>query len=97
MSEKEDFVSVERKKNLVSLLVHHISQFLLGSRLGGYDRDQLIKSKEIIQELKLLNPSEDFVSKLTVVEGKLNSINTEDDVDADLLDDIQASLDAMRI
>lgn len=104
MSELEEgFTSANRerkddkKRDLVFSLGHHIGHFLLIARLEGYDANHLRKSKEFIERLRSIDLSEKFASGLSALEEKLNSVNPEEEVNPDLVDDIKRIWDSIHL
>lgn len=85
---------LEEIYGLVSLLHHHVSHFLLGSRLAeakeGYHIAQLEKAIRITNELiKKINKPEQLL-KLQTFQKKINNIDINAAKDLELLDEVQS-------
>ena len=88
------FSESQEIRDQFSMLDHWTSHFLINSRLGNYNREELAKSIETINGLKGKVNDPDRVAKLEALLDKLNSIDFSEDPDPDLLDEIQTLLEA---
>ena len=81
----------EEIHGLVSLLYHHLGQFLMGSRVSkeGYYKEQLEKTIGVTDKLveKINNPEQ--LSRIKAFREKLNDINVDAEKNLELLNEIQ--------
>ncbi|GEM_PF-3819344 len=102
MTEGEEFIPERgRRENqevriLREALVHHVSTFIMSARLGEYDKARLAESKLALTRFKSKTLNPPLERSLVVLEQKLNSVNTENEVDLSLLDEIATDLDGVR-
>ena len=78
---------------------HHVSHFLLGSRLSEeYDVEQLQKSITALEFVSLqLDNNPEMKSKVNELHDKLGNIDINAPVDKELLNEIQDLLEKIKI
>lgn len=92
----QDPINIEQQKinDSVSIIYHHISHFLLISRMGDiYNQEQLDKSKSCLDELRLILHDPEKLKKLDDFVEKVNAIDTTIPKDDNVLKELQQSLE----
>jgi hypothetical protein len=86
--------SLEEKDNDIDMVVHHISHFILNSRLDDkYELEQIEKATEYINKLKQLLHSPEELQKLDEFTTKVNSVDLNSPKDNRLLDELDRLLE----
>jgi len=84
----------EKISGLFKMTKHHISQFLLGSRMSNeWYTEQLGKSMQVVNELRQATQDQETISKLDELLGKMQEVDTTGAVDKDLLNEIQEKME----
>lgn len=93
--QNENKSSEEKISGLFAMVRHHISHFLLGSRLSDneWHVEQLEKSMQVVNELKQETQNQETKQRLNELLGKMQEVDTSGEVDRSLLNEIQERME----
>ena len=80
--------------DLLSMVYHHVSQFILSSRFDDvYEQEQIEKSKEYLDALKSVLSEPEQLQKINAFIKKIEAIKLDAPKDDEVLDSLEQLLD----